>query len=511
MKPTHLIVWSSVGMIATGASVYAMTPDGGLGRTRSESGETVASVASASESAAPLVGGTGDPDHATFVKEGTVRIDARLGNARLVSGTTAQETVMLELRGSEADALAPTVPVHLGLVVDRSGSMHGKRIENAKAASIAAVDRLADGDTVSVVAFDTSALTVVPPTRLDPSTRDGVKQKIQALSLGGDTCISCGIDAAEAFMESTPEHVRRLIVLSDGDTNAGVRDVAGMKGLAATVHAHGTTLSSIGVDLSYNEKIMAAIAEGGEGLHHFVAEPSDLARVFADEALSARTTVATGAEVHVRLEPGVELVEALDRSFTRQGSDLVFPLGAFSKGEVKTVILRVRVPAARSAEAGVVGVDVRYRDLAAGKDVATGGALAALLGDTADEIDPFVSARVERSRTATALDHANELFRQGKLDEARKAIAAQKEALEVEQRKSPPSGGGARPGPSRLKDAEDDVNRQLGSLSRAENGFATPPPSEPAAPAAKKPSIARPDPFEANAKQNQVDSTFSRR
>ncbi len=511
MKLSHLIVWASIGMGATGASVYATTPPGGLAGARRDAEAPLVTVASGSATPS-LLPAEGPPDRSTFLRDGTVRVDARLAHATLSSSGTADEYVMLELKGSEADAAAPNVPVHLGLVIDRSGSMAGRRIENAKAASIAAIDRLADGDTVSVVAFDTGVIPVVPPTRLDPSTRATVRDRISALSLGGDTCVSCGLDAIETFMESTPDLVRRVIVLSDGDTNAGVRDVPGMKRLAQTFHARGTTLSSIGVDLSYNEKIMAAIAEGGEGLHHFVAEPSDLPRVFADEALSARTTVANGAEVRLRLEPGVELVEVLDRSFAREGSDLVFSLGAFSKGEVKTVLCRFRVPASSAGETGVVSIDVRYRDLTTSKDAIASGNLAAVVGDATDEMDSFVSARIERSRTASALQQANELFRQGKLDEARKALADQRAALEAAKER--PSGGSApRPSASRAKDAAEDVDKQLGSLSRAETGFATPPPAEapsPARPATKKPAIAS-DPFEANAKQNQADASFDMR
>lgn len=510
MKLTRMGVWCVLGMATSAATVYATTPPGGFGDGSSKPGGDPSTLAAAAPAASGSEEDGAQTNHATFVLDDTVRVEARLGNAAMAEGAATESFVMLELKGSEAEGLATTTPVHLGLVIDRSGSMQGKRLSNAKAAAESAVDRLVDGDTVSVVAFDTSTTTVVPPTRLDASTRPTVRQHIEALTLGGDTCISCGIDASEAFMAQTPDHVRRMIVLSDGDTNAGVRDLPGMRALAQSVHIRGTTLSSIGVDLAYNERIMAAIAEGGEGLHHFVADPSDLSRVFESEALSARSTVAQNLEAHVRLEPGVELVEVLDRSFTRSGTDLVFPLGSLSKGEVKTVLARVRVSASHAAEAPVAAVEIRYRDLAKAKDVHSTGNLAATVATTTSEVDPFVGARVERSQTASALQQANDLFRQGKLEEARKTLGARHATLEKARKKldfdkMPFS-------PSRGKDAQSDVDRQLDSLSRAENGFATPPPASPPRPGSPRPVIASPaNPFESNAKQNQADATFEMR
>jgi Ca-activated chloride channel family protein len=513
MKWTHLGLWAAIGMGASGASVFAMTPRGGFGASP-ETSKASPSDSSTPESTTrdaslPDATNAEGASRAAFVTDDTVRVDARLGHTEVARGASTESFVMLELKGSDAAALATSTPVHLGLVIDRSGSMRGRRIENAKSAAISAVEHLADGDTVSIVAFDTATTAVVPPTRLDPTTRASIRERIQAISLGGDTCISCGIDASEAFMETTPAEVRRMIVLSDGDTNSGVRDVLGMRALAHEAHTHGSTISSIGVDLAYNERIMAAIAEGGEGLHHFVAEPSDLARVFESEALSARDTVAQNVEARIKLEPGVELVEVLDRAFTRSGGDLVIPVGSLSKGEVKTVLCRVRVPATQSDSAEVAAIEIVYRDLAKSKDGSATGSLAARPADKASDVDPFVQARVERSQTASALQEANALFRQGKVDQARQTLGS-RQALLKKTRTHFDFDDEAPFAPSRGRDAKSDVDRQLDTISRAESGFATPPPAT----AAPKPGAAKPspaDPFERNAKQNQADATFERR
>lgn len=500
-------------MLATGATVYAITPDGGFGRV--EVGSTVA--ASPTESPTDSAGASeprepAEKNPALFVDEKAVRVDARLGHQVTSSSGGVETYVMLELKGAEDASIAEDNRVHLGLVIDKSGSMRGKRFENAKASAKAAVDRLVDGDTVSLVTFNTQTESVVPPTRVDSASREAFKRSVDALTIGGDTCISCGIEAMSSLMASTPSVTRRMIVLSDGEPTAGVRDAEGMRSVARVARTQGVTVSGIGVDLQYNERIMAAVAEGGQGQHRFVAEPRDLSVVFESEAASLRQTVAENVEAHVVLEPGVELVEVLDRPFSRAGSDIAVALGSLTKGEVKTVLARVRVPAGLPDQAlDVVRVSVKFNDLTKGKAGAlteSTGALAARTAAKQGEADPFVLARVERSATARALDEANQLFRAGKVDDARVRLESRLRTLKKRAEPLPTSDpfAGARTG-----DARKDVDKQLDILGRASNGFATPPPPKPApgAPAVPPQQVA--NPFESNARQNKEDAFQNQR
>lgn len=497
-------------MFVTAATVYAVTPDGGFGRTEAASNQAPSS--SESESAATSSDEPTETNPALFVEEKAVRVDARLGH-HVTSSTTGVETyVMIELKGSDDAVLAENNHVHLGLVIDKSGSMRGKRFDNAKASARAAIDRLVDGDTVSLVTFNTKTETVVPPTRVDPASREAFKRSVDALVVGGDTCISCGIEAASSLMGGTPGITRRMIVLSDGEPTAGVRDLEGMRSVARVARNGGITVSGIGVDLQYNEGIMAAVAEGGEGQHRFVAEPRDLSRVFESEAASLRQTVAENLEAHIVLEPGVELVEVLDRPFTRAGSDLVVSLGSLTKGEVKTVLARVRVPAAvRGERLEVARISVKFSDLTKGKAGAlteSVGSLAAKSATKQGAADPFVLARIERSATARALDDANQLFRSGQVDAARARLESRLQSLKKTTEPLPTNDpfAGARTG-----DARKDVDKQLGILGRAKNGFATPPPPKPSpgAPAVASPSLS--NPFESNARQNKEDAFQNQR
>src|SRR5262249_22091250 len=162
-----------------------------------------------------------------------------------------------------------------------------------------------------------------PPTTITPTNRERVNASIRSITLGGDTCISCGIEQGMTLLEQTPGKVNRMILLSDGDANHGVRDVPGFRAIAQRALSRGIPVSTIGVDVDYNEKILSAIAQESNGRHHFVENDAGLTRVFEAEAESLTGTVASSAEVAIDLAPGVELEQVFDRTFRRSGNRIL--------------------------------------------------------------------------------------------------------------------------------------------------------------------------------------------
>jgi Ca-activated chloride channel family protein len=363
--------------------------------------------------------------------------------------------------------------------------MKGTRIRNAILAAQTAVDRLNDGDVVSVVTFDTQTQVIVPVTTIGPGERERVNAAIRGIALGGDTCISCGIEQGIALLAQTTGKVNRILLLSDGDANHGVRDVPGFRSIAQRAQGRGVSITTIGVDVDYNEKIMAAIAQDSNGRHYFVADDSALPRVFEQEAQSLTSTIASNAEVAVDLAPGVELERVFDRSFRRVNNQVIVPLGTFAGADVKTVLLKVRVPRDRDGAEPVAGVELTYRDLASGNDSRCGGKLGLEVvasASDASELDPIVSGRVQRSETAAVLKDANDLFEKGRAEEARRRLSQREEALRV----AAASAKRAAPA-ARAKDVDRDFAGQVAAIDNANNQFATPPPSAPGAPAAAAP------------------------
>lgn len=462
MKVRTVGALAALGMSLTSYSVWSLTGQEGTldgPRTLSEWHATN-----------PPAAGTA---HASFASDGTLHLEARLGHARLPSGSASDTFVLVNVR---ADAAAVGRPArrHLAIAIDRSGSMRGKRLTNAVAAAQGAVERLADGDSVSVVDYANTAHVLVPPTELDAGTRPRVTAEIGALGAGGETCISCGLETTLGLLRQESDAVERVLLLSDGQATTGILDVAGMQRLADSVRATGATVTTIGVDVDYNERMMTAIAQATNGRHYFVATPEGLPAIFDRELTGLERSVAREAKVELELAPGVELVEVLDRAFSRDGSRVTIPLGSFSAGETRSVLARVRVTPESARTFTVASARVRYDDLVRGEPAENGGELVASVSDDGSRspLDPEVAEHVERSGTASALTDANGLFEAGDASGARARIA--KKLDEVQRGRAFAVAAAPAPKKAALTEAFDKEEAALGAAATA---FAAPPPA----------------------------------
>ena len=487
MKPVHVASLAALGMLLTGASVYSLTPPGGI---RIDAEVSVSPGPASTETAAQ---GAAQETLGEMVAGTTLRVEGRVGQRTLARGGNGETHVLLEI-GTDPAAVKARAPVNLAIVVDRSGSMKGTRLRNAIQGALAAVERLNDGDVVSVVAFDSKPQVVVSPTPIDAGSRGRIRSDIQGIALGGDTCISCGIEEGMSLLDRTAGRVNRMIVLSDGEATAGVRDLPGFRSIAQRAMTRGTGITTIGVDVDYNERILSTIALDSNGRHYFVANDAALETVFDTEAQSLTTAVASNAEVSVELPPGVELVRVVDRTFRRSGNRVIFPLGVFTAGDTKSVLLQVRAPADREGKIPLANVDLTFRDHTTGADARCGGKLDVAVSPAgASEVDSVVEARVNRTATADALKEAADLFKQGRGEEARRKLDDRRRglvSLAATAKTKAPS--------PKVASVDKDLQAQEAAVLNAQTAFATPPASS------AGPGAAPADPFQSRAGKEAV-------
>ena len=463
MKVRTVAALAALGMTFTSLSVWSLTdPDKAV---RPDGGERW------TERRSPLPPATDGP--ASFQMKGTLAVSGRLAHQSLASDRDSETFVLVNVRADE-QSKGERAERHLSIVIDRSGSMQGKRLQNAIAAAQGAVERLNDGDTVSVVDYATAAHELVPATELDTNGRLRILSEIGRLTANGDTCISCALDMTLGTMRGQRGAVDRVLLISDGEATTGVRDVDGMRRVASSLSNMGATVTTIGVDVDYNERMMAAIAQETNGRHYFVASPDGLARIFDEELRGLERTVARDARLELDFAPGIELVEIVDRSFRREDSRAVVPLGTFAAGEERTVLARVRVPRGAAGERDVLTARIAYDDLSTGSGTRETARLAVNLTSdgSSSPIDPIVKERVDRSGTVTALDEANKLFEAGDAVAARRRVSA-----ELDKVKSGRSTAVASAAPAAKKGLDDNFARQEAALDSALGGFAAPPPA----------------------------------
>lgn len=477
MKLKRVATLSVAGMVLSSLAVYAGTDATALAAPATDGvGRTVRQLVDVSDA-------TMTSERARFERDGTLRFEGRLGH-RTVTSAPNRTFLALEVRGGE---VAPTTrpEVHMALVIDRSGSMKNGRLEQAKRAARGVVDRLADGDTVSVVSFDTQARVEAPRTVIDDSSRARVNDAIDRVALGGDTCVSCGLDEAIAQMNglSDGEGMQRVIVLSDGDTNHGVRDLEGFRSIAQRCRRRGLVISTVGLGVDYNERLLSTVAFESNGLHHFVEDETSLARVFEQETQSAVQALASNARAEIALAPGVRLLRVFDRSFERRGRHLTVPLGTFARGETKTVLVEVEVSGGATGPLEVAEVSLSYDDHATDAPAEVRASLATEIGTRTAELDPFVAARLERARTSAALEEANEQAKRGDVIAARETVLKRARALRASAARN------KAPGDVRGRDIDDSFRRQIEFADEAVNAFDVA--AQPAAPPKSKPRAVR--------------------
>lgn len=424
-----------------------------------------------------------------FVSGNTLLVEGRLGFKTLEAGKPAENFVFVDIT-TDKTAVGKSTPLNLAIVLDRSGSMKGKRLANALSAARGMIERLRDGDVISLVTYNQSAQSTIESVQIDGSSRFRVLRELDELQAQGDTCISCGLEAAKALLGRRSGMVDQVLLLSDGEATTGVLDEAGFRRIAADAQRMGVTISTVGVDVDYNERVMSLLAEESNGRHHFVEHASKLPSIFDEEFKSLANTLADEAELSVSLAPGVRVLKVFDRSYRQDGARLIVPMGAFSVGDEKTLLVKVEVPAAKVGSRPIADVHLVYRDLTTGRNGNCEGSLShALVKDTdqLSPLDPLVAMRVERSETAQTLLGANALIKEGKVDQARALLAEEKKrkarAREVATSNSFSSATKGK------GDLDRDFAKQEQALGEAEASVAPAPAGKPMAPRRAKAAV----------------------
>jgi Ca-activated chloride channel family protein len=168
-----------------------------------------------------------------------------------------------------------------------------------------------------------------------------------------------------------------------------------------------------------------------------------------------------------------------DRSYRREGNKLIVPFGTFSSKQEKTVLVKLRVPTEREGDQPVADLKLAFRDLLKKSDGACNASLALAVkseGTSSKDLDPFVAARLERSRTAQTLTEANKLFEAGRVGEARAKLAARKDDLKkTETSALALASATPQAAPRRSARALDrDFADQSAAVTEAEKNFAAP-------------------------------------
>jgi Ca-activated chloride channel homolog len=194
------------------------------------------------------------------------------------------------------------MPVNVALVIDRSGSMEGAPLEYVKRACSHVVDLLGPEDVLSIVTFEESVDVLMPARRV--TDRELIKQHIARIVPGNTTNLFDGIYAGGAQLASVPDlsgYVTRILLLTDGEPTAGLKDFASITSQVADLKSRGISVTALGFGPEYNEELMAGIARRSGGNYYYIERPEQIPDVFRKEMESVLGVTAKNVQLTLSL------------------------------------------------------------------------------------------------------------------------------------------------------------------------------------------------------------------
>ncbi len=290
-------------------------------------------------------GGSGT---AVSAKDGPVSMTVRLVQDKVLKGSDGRASVALTLTADDIRQPEKPAMQHADLVVvlDRSGSMSGQKIHDARQAVLQLIERMTRNDRLAVVTYSNGVDTVWPLTPMSDANRRQAAAAVQRVFTGGGTNLGGGLSQGITALMQSPaqERQRKVILISDGLANQGITHPTALGKMAAGAAEHNFCVSTVGVGLDFNEVLMTTIADHGAGRYYFLEDPRTFAQVFDKELQATRTVAASGMEIRIPQVDGVRLINAGGYPITTQGNVAVLRPGDLLSGQERKLFLTFQVP-----------------------------------------------------------------------------------------------------------------------------------------------------------------------
>lgn len=218
-------------------------------------------------------------------------------------------------KGQEEDALERTLPAKLApprspegtavvLIIDKSSSMEGRKIELARLAAIGVVENLRDIDMVGVLIFDNSFQWAVTLRKADD--RGSIKRLISGITPDGGTQIAPAL--TEAYQKVLPTNAvyKHIVLLTDGISEEGDSMT-----LTKEAVANHVTISTVGLGQDVNRAFLEKVASSAEGKSYFLNEPEGLEQILLRDVQEHTGVTAVEKNIQPKVVKQAEILEGV--------------------------------------------------------------------------------------------------------------------------------------------------------------------------------------------------------
>lgn len=407
-----------------------------------------------------------DPSPVTSGKVGdTLTLQAAISNGYIPATKTSELYAAIDIDAISYDG-DTRPPLNVAVVLDRSGSMSGQKIESAKASARRIVNMLGPNDRLAFVSYGSDVTVDFSSSLMTDNNRLAALRAINSVMEGGGTNLSGGFERGfnQIGRWKDGEAVNRLILLSDGHANIGMTSSSGLIGLSKNALETDVSVTTMGIGLDYNEDLMTRMANEGAGNYYFIDRPETIVSAFDKELNGLKSVVARNVAAVVTLGEGVELEQLYGFPHRKQDGKIYIKLAEFNSAQSKDILAKLRTTgAAPNGLQEMLKVELVYDDSINGAPKHHDLALRSVVSTDGTKIEEHanadVIARVQQIEVATTMQQAMELYEEGRAGEATSAIeSAQRQMRERRTRYALPGGSKFDSADRELEQMKESVN-----------------------------------------------------
>lgn len=305
-----------------------------------------------------------DPGPEITGKNGVVTLSGHLVQNKIFSGGDGTAALSLTLHADNVydSDKGDARHVDMVIVLDRSGSMQGNKIQDARQAVLNLLSRLSEDDRFALVSYSNNVRTDSGLIRVTASNRERLTSTVRKITAGGGTNLGAGLQEGIRILSQAEKNgsAGKVILISDGLANEGITDISSLGNMASVAVEKAFGISTVGVGADFNEQLMTALADRGAGRYYYLENPLAFANVFQKEFHNTRTATATSVEVRVPLAGRMSLVNAAGYPIEIRDNQAIFHPGNILSGQTRKLFLTFQMPTDMERTFELKGINVRY-------------------------------------------------------------------------------------------------------------------------------------------------------